>query len=167
VRILLTILIISFFTACGELTKRQGQPADVRDAMLDKQINPADQESSVIETLPLMNNAVRSLYNQAQKFYQDNRFSQAIVSLERAYEIQSNAPQISQLLAEIFLHKGDFKQAHYWAGIATKNGPSKGKTCEKSWRILAIAAEKTGYFAHQAKALKQKDNCLVKEPVRY
>lgn len=166
-RILLLITLFFLLAACNMLPKRHDKPADVRDATLDQQINPGDQELSVIETLPLMNNAVRSLYNQAQNFYQDNSFSQAIASLERAYKIQPNAPQISQLLAEIFLHKGDFKQAHYWAGIATKNGPSKGKTCEKSWRILAIAAEKTGYYAHQAKALEQKDNCLVKEPARY
>jgi cytochrome c-type biogenesis protein CcmH/NrfG len=114
-----------------------------------------------------MNNAVRSLFNQAQEFYQNNAFDQATISLERAYEIQPDAPQISQLLAEISLHQGLNKQAHYWASIATKNGPSKGKTCEKSCRILAIAAEKTGYYAHQAKALEEKDKCIVKEPNRY
>jgi tetratricopeptide (TPR) repeat protein len=162
--ILLTFLAIS---ACQMMPKRQGDPAVVQDVDLDKQINPSNQKSSLIETLPLMNNGVRSLYYQAKEFYQQNAFDQAIASLERAYEIQPEAPQISQLLAEISLHKGENKQAHYWAGIATKNGPSKGKTCEKSWRILAIAAEKTGYYAHQAKALEEKDKCIVKVPKRY
>jgi tetratricopeptide (TPR) repeat protein len=149
------------------MPKRQGEPAVIKSIDLDKQINPDNQENSLIETLPLMNNAVRSLFNQAQSFYQKNQFDQAIASLERAYEIQPEAPQISQLLAEISLHQGENKQAHYWAGIATKNGPSKGKTCEKSWRILAIAAEKTGYYAHQAKALEEKDKCIVKVPNRF
>jgi len=162
--ILLSFLVIS---ACQIMPKRQGEPAVVKDIRLDKQINPDNQEISLLETLPLMNNAVRSLYNQAQEYYKENALDQATISLERAYEIQPEAPQISQLLAEISLHQGQNKQAHYWAGIATKNGPSKGKTCEKSWRILAIAAEKTGYYAHQAKALEEKDKCIVKVPNRY
>ncbi|MCF6319837.1 MAG: hypothetical protein L3J83_11285 [Proteobacteria bacterium] len=87
--------------------------------------------------------------------------------MERAYEIQPNAPQISQLIAEISLHQGNYKQAQYWAGIATKNGPSKGTICEKSWRILAIAAGKTGYYAQQAKALEQTESCQVKLPNRF
>ena len=164
---LLIILPFLVISACQMMPKRQGEPAAVKDVSLDKQINPDNQENSLIETLPLMNNAVRSLYNQAQDFYQNNAFDQATASLERAFEIQPEAPQISQLLAEISLHQGQNKQAHYWAGIATKNGPSKGKTCEKSWRILAIAAEKTGYYAHQAKALEEKDKCIVKELNRY
>jgi predicted Zn-dependent protease len=110
---------------------------------------------------------VRSLYHQAQSFYQKNEFNQAVASLERAYEIQPNTPQISQFLAEISLHQGNNKQAHYWAQIATKNGPSKGSVCEKSWRILAIAAGKTGYYAEQAKALEKKESCQVKIPERF
>jgi len=164
---LLVLTLILFLPACEMFLKRQVLPADVKDISLDKQINPEQQEISVIETAPLMNNAVRSLYKQAQNYYRENRLTQAIASLERAYEIQPNAPQISQFIAEISLHQGDNKQAHYWAGIATKNGPEKGKSCEKSWRILAIAAEKTGYFAHQAKALEQMEDCLLKEPLRY
>lgn len=164
----LFILTLSLLlSACNMLPTRQGEPAGVKDLSIEKQINPDDQESSLIETLPLMNNAVLSLYNQAQKFYQNNEFTQAIASLERAYEIQSNSPQISQLIAEISLHQGNYKQAQYWAGIATKNGPSKGSICEKSWRILAIAAGKTGYYAQQAKALEQIENCQVKPPNRF
>ena len=163
------LIILSFLalSACELMPKRQGEPAVVKNIDLDKQINPDDQESSLIETLPLMNNAVRSLYNQAQDYYRNNAFDQATASLERAFEIQPEAPQISQLLAEISLHQGENKQAHYWAGIATKNAPSKGKTCEKSWRILAIAAEKTGYYAHQAMALEEKDKCIEKVPITY
>ena len=148
-------------------SRQEQKPAEVKDATIDEQINPGYQPDSVIETVPLMNNAVRNLYNQALNYYKNNAFDTAIAKLERAYEIQPNTPQVSQLLAEIYMHKGDFKQAHYWASIATKNGPSKGKTCEKSWRILALSAEKMGYFANQSKALERKQDCLVKEPERY
>ncbi len=166
-RITLLLFIILTITACGMLPKRQAPPADVRDASIDSLINSNDADSSVIHTLPLMSSATHSLYNQAQKFYQDNHFSQAIASLERAYEIQPNSPQISQLIAEISLHQGNYKRAQYWAGIATKNGPSKGIICEKSWRILAIAAGKTGYYAQQTKALEQTESCQIKPPDRF
>lgn len=163
----ISLLAFVFLSACNLLPTRQAPPADVLDASIDSQINSGNAESSVIQTLPLMNSASHSLYNQAQQFYQNNQFTQAIASLERAFEIQPNAPQISQLIAEISLHQGNFKQAQYWAGIATKNGPSKGSICEKSWRILAIAAGKTGYYAQQTKALAQIENCQVKIPNRF
>jgi tetratricopeptide (TPR) repeat protein len=147
--------------------RKEHKSAEVRDATLDEQINPQYQPDSVIETVPLMNNAVKNLYNQALNYYNNKAFDTAIVQLERAYEIQPNAPQVSQLLAEIYMHKGDFKQAHYWASIATKNGPSKGKMCEKSWRILALSAEKLGYFANQSHALERKEKCVVKAAARY
>ncbi|MBL4659707.1 MAG: tetratricopeptide repeat protein [Alcanivoracaceae bacterium] len=165
-RLLLFIFFCSL-SACQLLPTRQEQPADIKDASIDAQINPPDQDISVIETVPLMNNAVISLFKQAQSDYQNNSFEQAIGILERAYEIQPNSSPVTQLLAEIYLHKGDFKQAHYWASIATKSGPSKGKSCEKSWRILALSAQQLGYYAHQEKALNQKQNCLVKAAQRY
>jgi len=164
----LLLLITLFLSACQMIPARDVNfPANVKDATLDEQINPQYQPDSVIETVPLMNNAVKSLYKQALKQYHNKAFDTAITQLERAYEIQPNAPQISQLLAEILMHKGSFKQAHYWASIATKNGPSKGKMCEKSWRILALSAEKLGYFANQSQALERKGDCVVKAPARY
>jgi len=168
IRSLLQVLILTLaISACQMLPTKRDNPADVRDATLDEQINPQYQPDSVIETVPLMNNAVKNLYNQASNYYSNNAYDTAIVQLERAYEIQPNAPQVSQLLAEIFMHKGDFKQAHYWASLATKNGPSKGKMCEKSWRILALSAEKLGYFANQSQALERKKDCVVKASARY
>lgn len=166
IKIVIIFLLVPL-VSCELLPVRDGEPAGVRDATIDAQVNPENQDDLVVETVPLMNNAVKSLYDRAQGAYRDNYFIQAIASLERAHEIQPNSPQVSQLLAEINLHQGDFKQAHYWASIATKNGPSKGRSCEKSWRILAIAAERLGYFAHQSKALEQKESCLVKAPARY
>ncbi|VAW36386.1 hypothetical protein MNBD_GAMMA01-812 [hydrothermal vent metagenome] len=160
------ILLLSL-SACQLLPVRQEQPAAVKDTGIDAQINPPNQQDSVVETSALMNSAVLGLYNQANEFYNNSAFEQAIASLIRAFEIQPEASQVTQLLAEISLHKGDFKQAHYWAGIATKTAPSKGKVCEKSWRTLAIAAEKLGYYAQQAKALEQKNHCLVKLQKRF
>jgi len=158
---------VLFLSACQIFPERKEAPADVRDATIDAQINPKEQQDSVLETLPLMNNAVLSLYNQAKTLYENNNFEQAIVKLERAYDIQPNVGQISQLMAEIYLHKGDFEQSFYWSKLATKNGPSKGKSCEKSWRILALAAEKLENVMQQATALEKKENCIVKAGNRY
>jgi predicted Zn-dependent protease len=149
------------------LPKREGLPAQVKDSSIDNRINPSNQEKSVIETVPLMNDAVKSLYVLAQQNYQQNHFKKAIAQLQRAYRIQANSPEITQLIAEINLHQGDAKQAHYWATISTKNSPAKGKICEKSWRILALAAELLGYDANQAMALEKKEQCVVKAPARY
>ena len=163
----LFILSIIAVSACQVLPQRKEKAADVRDATIDAKINPQDQQKSVLETLPLMNNAVLTLYNNANELYKDNQFDQAIASLERAFEIQPNVGKVTQLLAEIQLHKGDFKQAHYWATIATNNGPAKGSSCEKSWRILAVTAEKLGHVSQQSKALEAQHNCLVKAQNRY
>jgi len=162
-----TIVLLLPVISCQLLPERKKAPASVRDATIDAQINPKSQDDLVVETVPLMNNAVKNLYNQAQNYYQDNYFIQAISSLERAYEIQPNSPQVTQMLAEINLHQTDFKQAYYWASISTKNGPAKGRSCEKSWRILAIAAENLGQYTSQLKALEQIEKCLVKAPPRY
>lgn len=165
-RLLLFTLLLSL-SACQLSPERTNKAAEENHASIDAQINPDDQEQSVIETVPLMSNAVRNLFNQAQDYYQQNLFDEAIASLDRAHEIQPSSSNISQLLAEIYLYKGDFKQAHYWASISTRNGPSKGSSCEKSWRILALAAQKLGYYAHQSKALGEKEDCLVKAANRY
>jgi len=163
----LFLLFIVSLSACQLLPDSKKTAAEVKDATLEKQINPDINETSVVETLPLMNNAVKNLYALAIRDYELNLFTQAIEKLERAYEIQADSPQITQLLAEISLHQGHYKQAHYWATIATKNIPSKGRNCSKSWRILAIAAEKTGYYAQQEKALKNIETCLVKASNRF
>ncbi len=163
----LFVLGLITMSACQVLPERKDEPADVRDATIDAKINPKDQQESVLETVPLMNNAILTLYNNANELYKANQFNQAIASLERAYEIQPNVGKITQLLAEIQLHKGDFKQAHYWATIATNNGPAKGSSCEKSWRILAVTSEKLGYVSQQTQALESQHNCLVKAQNRY
>ncbi len=163
---LLFILIIPL-SACELLPKREGAPAEVKDTQIDSQINPEHQEKSIIETVPLMNRAVKSLYDNAIREFRENNFSNAITLLERAFGIQPDSPQISQLLSEINLHQADFQNAHYWATIATKNSPSRGKICNKSWRILAISAENLGYFAQQAKALENKEACILKPQNRY
>jgi predicted Zn-dependent protease len=168
--LLQTFIIFACVTlsSCQFLPTKKSKPTEVTvDPNIDEKINPKDQETSVIETIPLMNNAVLSLYNQAQEQYKNNEFEKALASLERAHEIQPNVSQVSQLLAEISLHKGSFKQAYYWSDMATKNGPAKGKSCEKSWRILALAAENLGYFAQQTQALESKENCIVKADNRF
>ncbi len=149
------------------LPKREGSPAQVKDSSIDAKINPPNQQESVIETVPLMNDAVKSLYTLAQQNYQKNQFKKSISQLQRAYRIQTSSPEVTQLMAEINLHQGDAKQAHYWATISTQNSPAKGKICEKSWRILAIAAEILGYDANQAIALEKKEACVVKAQARY
>jgi predicted Zn-dependent protease len=166
-KFLLLLSVVVSFSACQFMPERKDKPAQVKDATLETKLNPKDQQKSIIETMPLMNNATRILYNQAKRAFEKNEFNGAINALERAYQIQPNSPEVTQLLAEISLHEGSYKRAHYWASIATKNGPSKGKVCEKSWRILAIAAEQLGYFANQAMALEQQANCLVKELERF
>lgn len=165
-RLLLLSLLLTL-SACQLFPKRQEQPADIKDAGMDKRINPDNLDESVVETVPLMNNGVKSLYNRAQHYYQSNAFPQAIATLERAYTLQPQAAEISQLLAEIYLHKGDNKQAHYWASIATKNAPAKGKICEKSWRLLALASEQLNDGTNHAKAMEQQENCLVKPANRF
>ncbi len=163
----MVLILTLFISSCQLFSSKVQQQTPVKDATIDEQINPSDHQMSVIETVPLMNNATRNLFNQAHDHYDDNDFDAATNALERAYEIQPTSPQISQFLAEIYLHKGDFDQAHYWAGVATKNGPSKGKTCEKSWRILALAAGQLGYYAQQEKALNQKQQCVLKAGNRF
>lgn len=166
-RLFIVFIVLLFSVSCHLFSPRTQQNPPVKNINIDRQINPANQPSSVIETVPLMNNATQNLFSQAQKYYDNNDFDTAISLLERAYEIQPLSPQVSQFLAEIYLHKGDFDQAHYWATVATKNGPSKGKTCEKSWRILALAAGQLGYYAQQDKALNNKDQCVVRAPDRF
>ena len=165
---LFILVFVSFFTSsCQIVSERAPSKAPVKNSNLDQQINPNNQQESVIETLPLMNNATKSLFSQARRYFDNNDFDAAINALQRAYEVQPQSPRVSQFLAEIYLHKGDYDQAHYWAGIATKNGPSKGKTCEKSWRILALAAGQLGYDTQQAQALDHQQGCLVKAPDRF
>lgn len=162
---LLLLIFLLLLSACQFLPKREGEPAEVENKQAI--ILPESEEKSLIVTIPLMNGAVKNLYSQARNYYKNKNMHQAIASLERAHEIQPKAPQVTQFLSEIHLNTGEFRQAHYWATIATNNGPAKGKSCEKSWRILALAAEQLGYFAQHTKALQQKENCIVSPQARF
>lgn len=156
-----------FVNACSLMPQREEPPAQVKDSSIDEKINVTSQDNSVIETVPLMNDAVRNLYDLAQNNYNNNQFNKALATLERAYRIQPESPEITSLIAEINLHQGNAKQAHYWATISSKNSPSKGKICEKSWRIVAIAAELLNYDANQAMALEKQQECIVIAPTRF
>lgn len=142
------------------------KPADVKDATIDRQVNPDEKDQSVIQTMPLLTGSVNNLYNEARLAFENNDFNLALEKLTLAYEIQQ-APQISQLMAEIELHKGDFSQAYHWAEISIENGPDKGGACEKSWRILAVASEKLGNQKARSKALQKKHDCRVEARVEY
>ncbi len=160
-------LLILLLSSCQIFSGRKGQPAEVKDSSIDQRINPPNQEKSVIETVPLMNDAVKSLFALAQQNFEQNHFQKALSQLQRAYRIQPNAPEVTQLMAEINLHQGDAQHAYYWATISTQNSPAKGKICEKSWRILALAADILSDEASQAMALENKERCVVKAPNRF
>lgn len=153
-----------FTTSCQMFPN--SKPADVRDATIDEQVNPNQHQESVVQTMPLLSGSVLNLYNQAKSAFADNEFNLALEKLTLAYEIQQ-APQVSQLMAEILLHKGDYSQAYHWAQKAVENGPSKGPSCEKSWRIYAVAADKLGDFNQKNKAHSKLDNCRVEAPEEY
>jgi predicted Zn-dependent protease len=167
VRLILTLFLLFLLSSCQLFPTRKGKPAEVTDAANGTSVVADDTEKSVLETVPLMNPATQNLYRLALGSWQQQNFNQALTKLQRAYEIQPNSPQITQLMSEIYLQQGDYKQSHYWATIATKNGPSKGKICSKSWQILALSAEKLGYFANQTLALNQQEKCLVKQQNRF
>jgi len=135
-------------------------PADVKSIDIsttsDRNSINKDKNSKVSQ----MNEAVKSLYIQAQKLQHQQKSIQAITTLKRAYSIQSNVPQVCQFLAEIYLQVGDLKQAYYWADLATNNSPKNGDVCEKSWRLLAVATEHLGYSLQFQKAHEQIDSCL-------
>ena len=166
-RLILIIFILFLLSSCQLFPAKKGKPAEVTDATNGTSVVTDDTEKSVLETVPLMNPATQNLYRLALENWQQQNFNQALNKLQRAYEIQPKSPQITQLMSEIYLRQGDYKQSHYWATIATKNGPSKGAICRKSWQILALSAEKLGYFANQTLALNQQEKCLVKQQNRF
>ena len=153
---LFTILFLFYFLSACQLYKKHDKPAEVED------IN----DTSIINTVPLMKPAVGSLHSQALEFYQAGELEKALSTLRRAHQIQA-APQVRMLIAEISLQQGEYSESFYWSKLATDNGPSKGPICEKLWRILALSAEMLGETSVQSHALEQKQQCLVKQQNRY
>lgn len=151
------ILFICFLSACQFIPKSNNKA----------KVEKISTSKSIINTVPLMTPAVQSLHSQALEHYQAGELEKAQSILKRANQIQANAPQVMMLIAEISLKQGDYDQSYYWSKLATKNGPSVGPICEKSWQILALAAEFLQETETQFDALERKENCLVKRQNRY
>jgi hypothetical protein len=161
VRLLLLFLFILLISACQTSPKI---PAAEVEEIIALNI---ESDNSIIKTVPLMKPAVQALHSEALEFYQSNELDKALTTLNRAHQIQSNAPQIMMLIAEISLQKGDFTESFYWSRLAAENGPSIGPICEKIWNILALSAEMLGEVPVQYNALEQQELCLVRQQDRF
>ena len=121
---------------------------------------PAEQNGSAVEIVPLLPAGVQSLLDEAEKARLAGKEEQAIEILHRARNIAGNAPTVLQNLAEAYLVVGDFDQALAWAQQAVDNGPPKGELCTRSRRTLAIAAEQQGQTDVQLQALEAIESCI-------
>jgi tetratricopeptide (TPR) repeat protein len=156
--LLLTCLLLS---ACNLTPKKT--PAEIDDLTIEI----IETDTSIIKTVPLMKPAVQALHYEATELHQLGEYDKALRTLKRAHNIQTNAPQIMMLIAEISLQQGENSEAFYWSRLASENAPSIGPICEKIWRLLAISAEMLGETPFQYNALEQKEECLVRQQDRF
>ena len=166
-RVVLIALLLVNIQACHLWEKKSENQATVEDIDLKSRNNHSQQEHSIVKIKPLMNNAVKNLYSVAKTQVRQQKYTQALATLKRAYAIQPHSPLVSQFMAEIELRQAHYKQAYYWATIATENSLQSGKICQKSWRLLAVAAEQTGDLLSMNKALQAQESCVHATSERY
>jgi len=150
-KMILVMITTALISSCASRKK-----VDV-DSMVRE---PAEQNDSAVEIVPLLPPGVKSLLDEAEQARIAGNEQQAIEILHRARSIAGNTPTVLQYLAEAYLMVGDFPQALAWAQQAVDNGPAKGALCERSRRTLALAAEQQGQTDVQLRALQSIESCI-------
>lgn len=135
---------------------------------VDKDIrDPANQNGSLIQVVPMVPAAVYALINEADSQLSEGQVKQAILTLKRALSISPASALVQQHLSEAYLSDADYKQALYWATLVVNQGPDQGALCERSRRTQALAAELLNEVAVQARALDAIAECTTKRPARF
>lgn len=157
------VVVAALLTACA------GQPpAPVEDRGVAEEVRaPAAEQSSGLQVYPMRNPAVAELTEAASEAESEGDLDRATILLERALRIEPRDPELLQHMAEIKLERGDWEQAESHASRSFDVGPRVGELCQRNWRTMALARERTGRHDAAQRARDRLDQCQVEVPERF
>ncbi len=143
-------------------------PAPVEDRSLIEQVRASEPEQAPgLQVFPLRNPAVDELISAAEQAERDGDLGRAAMLLERAIRIEPRDPELLQNMAEVRLAQGDWEQAESNASRSFDVGPRVGELCQRNWRTMALARERTGRHEEAHRARERMQECRVEPPPRF
>lgn len=143
-------------------------PAPVEDRGVDEQVRaPAAEQARGLQVYPMRNPAVAELSEAASRAEEQGDLERASMLLERALRIEPRDPALLQHMAEIKLERGDWEQAESHASRSFDVGPRVGELCQRNWRTMALARERSGRTDAARRARERLDECQVEIPERF
>ncbi|TVQ37746.1 MAG: tetratricopeptide repeat protein [Wenzhouxiangella sp.] len=145
-------------------------PAPVEDRSPVEQARASEPEPEAargLQVFPLRNPAVDELITAAEQAERDGDLDRAAMLLERAIRIEPRDPELLQNMAEVRLAQGDWEQAEANASRSFDVGPRVGELCQRNWRTMALARERTGRHEEAHRARERMQDCRVEPPPRF
>lgn len=104
----------------------------------------------------IQNRAVASLISKSKQHLESGRLDQAVSSLERAYGIDYQDPEVSLMMAKALFAKGNEAQAEQWA-LRSVNlwGPSDSHRRRESWELISRCRIRRGDYSGANEAIKK------------
>lgn len=119
-----------------------------------------------IDVTPLRDPVVEDLRERAARQEAARDYARAEAALDEALRLVPGDPELLQWRAELALARGAFDEAVRLAGDSWERGPRLGGLCRRSWAVIRVARELTGYPDAAAAAQAQLARCTVAPPVR-
>ncbi|MCC5864184.1 MAG: tetratricopeptide repeat protein [Wenzhouxiangella sp.] len=168
--LILALAVLTLLAACATTQA----PAPVEDRSQAGHRSPveevrasAPEEAGGLQVFPLRNPAVDELIRGAEQAESVGDLDRAAVLLERAIRIEPRDPELLQNMAEIRLAQSDWEQAEAQASRSFDVGPRVGELCQRNWRTIALARERTGRHEDAHRARERLQACRVEPPPRF
>lgn len=143
-------------------------PAPVENRSVAEEVRaPAAEQARGLQVYPMRNPAVAELTEAAEEAEREGDLERATMLLERALRIEPRDPALLQHMAEIKLERGDWEQAESHASRSFDVGPRVGELCQRNWRTIAIARERSDRHDAARRARERLDACQVEVPERF
>ncbi len=142
-------------------------PAPVDERIATEQVRaPAAAEARGLQVYALRNPAVADLSDAALQAEQAGDLGRAAMLLERALRIEPRDSEVLQQMAEVRLDQGQWEQAESYARRSFDVGPRVGEICQRNWRTIALARERSEQSAAAREARERLSACQVEPPPR-
>ena len=141
-------------------------PEPVRDVLAEVRATGVETDADGIDVTPLREAVVDDLRERAARHEAERDYAAADAALDEALRLVPGDPELLQWRAELALARGAWDDAVRLASASWERGPRLGGLCRRSWAVIRLARELTGYPDAAAVAQAQLMRCTVEPPVR-
>ncbi|HRO86543.1 MAG TPA: tetratricopeptide repeat protein [Chiayiivirga sp.] len=141
-------------------------PEPTRDVLAEVRAAGVETDADGIDVTPLREAVVDDLRERAARLEAERDYAAADAALEDALRLAPDNPELLQWRAELALARGAWDDAVRLASESWERGPRLGGLCRRSWTVIRLARELTGYPDAATAAQSQMTRCTVEPPVR-